>query len=98
MDRKRLLGLADLEGPALRRQCVLERNAIVISELLGCRWSTAARQIGRAGADDPPDDPDFLGNKTEIVELPNAQPDVDVILDHVQTTIGKQHAYIDARI
>ena len=45
MDGKRFLGLADLEGPALRRERVLERDAIVILELFGRFRRAAARQI-----------------------------------------------------
>ena len=50
------------------------------------------------GADDAPDSPDLLGDKTEIVELAHAQPDVDMILDHVQAAIGEHHARIDVRM
>src|SRR6478609_7903602 len=98
MDGERFLGFPDLERPALRRECVLERYAVVILEVFGTLRRTAELQIGWTGAYDASDGPNFLRNQTEIFQFANPQPYVDMIFDHVQAAICEHHSYVDARM
>jgi len=81
-----------------RRERIFERYAVVVFEIVRPFGNAAAREVCGACADDTSDAADLLGDQTVIVQVADAQAEVDMLLDQVHSAVDEHHANVDIRV
>src|SRR5262249_19174377 len=93
---KRSLRLIDYEAPLIRRDRILERDAVVCNQVAWMLGYAAPLKVGRACAHHTPHSADLLSHQPAVEKRADADRNVDAIFDQVQAAVGKLEAGVNA--
>ena len=98
VDRRRDLGFALREDPALGRHQIVEGHAIMAGEIGRMLRPAARREIGRARADDPADRPDAQRDQAAVRHLADPHRQVDMIFGEADVAVVEHQPDVDLGI